>query len=113
MSGPLRQQAIYLGGVSGIRPRVPPDATKLEERARRSMSRSAYAYVKAGAGTEQTVEENRRAFERWKMVPRVLRDIADRDTSVELFGKRFKSPFMLAPVGVLEMVDREADLAVA
>jgi isopentenyl diphosphate isomerase/L-lactate dehydrogenase-like FMN-dependent dehydrogenase len=32
---------------------------------------------------------------------------------VELFGRRFPSPFMLAPVGVLEMVDRDADLAVA
>src|SRR3954470_1809219 len=113
MSGPTRQQAVYLGGVSGIRPRVPADATKLEERARRSMSRSAFAYIAAGAGTERTVRENREAFERWKIVPRVLRDVSERDTSVELFGRRFPSPFMLAPVGVLEMVDRDADLAVA
>src|SRR4051794_24470748 len=113
MSGPTRQQAIYLGGVSGIRPRVPADATKLEERARRSMSRSAFAYITAGAGTEQTVRANREAFERWKIVPRMLRDVSRRDTSVELFGQRLNSPFMLAPVGVLEMVDDDADLAVA
>jgi lactate 2-monooxygenase len=113
MSGPMRQQAIYLGGVSGLRPRVPADATKLEERARRSMSRSAFAYIAAGAGTEATVRANRAAFERWKIVPRMLRDVSQRDTSVELFGQRLKSPFMLAPVGVLEMVDGDADLAVA
>jgi lactate 2-monooxygenase len=113
MSGPLRQQAIYLGGVSGLRPRVPADATKLEERARRHMSKSAYAYIVAGAGTEQTVRSNRAAFDRWKIVPRVLRDVSERDTTVELFGQRLKSPFMLAPVGVLEMVDSDADLAVA
>src|SRR3954447_15666163 len=113
MSGPTRQQAIYLGGVSGLRPRVPADATKLEERARRRMSKSAFAYIAAGAGTEETVRANREAFERWKIVPRMLRDVSQRDTSVELFGQRLKSPFMLAPVGVLEMVDGDADLAVA
>src|SRR4051794_31694133 len=77
------------------------------------MSRSAFAYIAAGAGTESTVRANREAFERWRIVPRVLRDVADRDTSVELFGRRLPSPFLLAPVGVLEMVDRDADLAVA
>jgi lactate 2-monooxygenase len=113
MRGPDRQRAVYLAGVSGTRPRVPPDATKLEARAKRSMSRSAFAYIAAGAGTEATVADNRAAFDRWKIVPRILRDISERDTSVELFGRRFPSPFMLAPVGVLEMVDSDADLAVA
>ena len=113
MRGPGRQRAVYLAGVSGTRPRVPADATKLEARAKRHMSRSAFAYIATGAGTEATVGENRRAFDRWKIVPRVLRDVSERDTSVELFGRRFPSPFMLAPVGVLEMVDRDADLAVA
>ena len=113
MRGPDRQRAVYLAGVSGTRPRVPADATKLEERARRHLSRSAFAYIAAGAGTEGTVRENRAAFDRWKIVPRVLRDVSQRDTGVELFGRRIPSPLMLAPVGVLEMVNRDADLAVA
>jgi lactate 2-monooxygenase len=111
--GPDRQRAVYLAGVSGTRPRVPADATKLEARARRAMSREAFAYIATGAGTEATVWSNREAFDRWKIVPRVLRDVSERDTSVELFGRRFPSPFMLGPVGVLEMVDRQADRAVA
>src|SRR4051812_8976634 len=113
MRGPDRQRAVYLAGVSGARPRVPADATKLEARAPRAMSRQAFAYIATGAGTETTVRSNREAFDRWKNVPRVLRDVSDRDTSVELFGRRLPSPFMLGPVGVLEMVDRDADLAVA
>src|SRR3954451_24428810 len=113
MRGPDRQRAVYLAGVSGTRPRVPADATKLEERARRSTSRSAFAYIAAGAGTEGTVRANREAFDRWRIVPRVLRDVSERDTSVELFGRRIPSPFLLAPVGGLEMVHRSADLAVA
>src|SRR4051794_9232588 len=113
MRGPDRQRAVYLAGVSGTRPRVPADATQLEERARRSTSRSAFAYIAAGAGTEGTVRANREAFDRWRIVPRVLRDVSNRDTSVELFGRRIPSPLLLAPVGVLEMVDGDADLAVA
>ncbi len=43
----------------------------------------------------------------------MLRDVSERDTSVELFGQRLHSPFLLAPIGVLELAHREADLAVA
>ena len=38
---------------------------------------------------------NRAAFERWRIVPRVLRDVSARDTSVELFGRRLPSPLLL------------------
>ena len=113
MSGRARQTSVYLAGVSGRRPRVPTDAGKLERRARRAMSRKAFAYVAAGAGTEATVAANRAAFERWRIVPRVLRDVSDRDTSVELVGRRLPSPFLLGPIGVLELAHCESDLAVA
>ena len=113
MKGLDRQQAIYLAGVSGTRPRVPADATKLEAKARRHMSRQAFAYVAAGAGTEGTVRENRAAFARWGIVPRMLRDVSERDMSVELLGRRLPTPFVLSPVGVLDLAHREGELAVA
>jgi lactate 2-monooxygenase len=111
--GPDRQQAIYLGGVSGRVPRVPTDAELLEDRSRGAMSPEAFAYIAGGAGTGRTVQANRDGFDRWQIVPRMLRDVSDRDTGVELLGRRLGSPFVLSPIGVLEMVDREADLAVA
>jgi isopentenyl diphosphate isomerase/L-lactate dehydrogenase-like FMN-dependent dehydrogenase len=77
------------------------------------MTREAYAYVAGGAGLEQTIEANRAAFDRRRIVPRVLRDVSERDLSVELLGRRLPTPFLLAPIGVLELVHREADLAVA
>ncbi|MBV9945113.1 MAG: alpha-hydroxy-acid oxidizing protein [Solirubrobacterales bacterium] len=43
----------------------------------------------------------------------MLRDVEHRDTSIELFGQRLASPFLLAPVGVLELAHPEADCAVA
>src|ERR1035437_319337 len=113
MNALLRQTQVYLGGVSGRRPRVPVDVARLERRARRRMSGDAFAYVATGAGNERTVAANRAAFDRWRIVPRMLRDVERRDTGVELFGRRLESPLMLAPIGVLELAHPEADAAVA
>src|SRR5436190_18321764 len=77
------------------------------------MSREAYAYVAGGAGMESTIDANRAAFERRRIVPRVLRDVSERDISVELYGRRLPSPFLLAPIGVLELAHPQADVAVA
>ena len=113
MDGRERQTSIYLGGVSGQTPRVPVDPAKLEAKARRALSREACAYVAAGAGGGATMRANRAAFDRWRIVPRMLRDVSERDPSVELFGRRLPGPFLTAPIGVLELAHEEADLAVA
>ena len=111
--GRVCQEEIYLGGVAGEKPAVPTIMADLERAARRKMSVQGFAYVAGGAGLESTVLANRRAFERWRIVPRVLRDVSARDPSVELFGTALPSPLLLAPIGVLEMAHRQADAAVA
>jgi lactate 2-monooxygenase len=111
--GLRRQTDIYLAGVRGRRPLIPFDYERLEKLARRRMSREAYAYVAGGAGAERTIAANRAAFERWQIVPRVLRDVSDRDLSVQLLGRSLPTPFLLAPIGVLELAHRDADVAVA
>lgn len=111
--GRARQARIYQEGVSGRRPRVPVAWTRLEAAARRAMSRAAYAYVAGAAGLEDTMAANREGFARWRIVPRVLRDVSARDAGVELFGRRLPAPLLLCPVGVLEMAHPEADVAVA
>ncbi len=113
VSGPERVAAIYLRGVGGRRPTVPVEMHALEAAAERSMSPQAFAYVAAGAGNESTKRANEASFERWRIVPRMLRDVSERDTSVELFGRRVPAPLMLSPVGVLEMAHRDADTAAA
>jgi L-lactate dehydrogenase (cytochrome) len=104
---------VYRAGVYGRRPLVPTAAWALQRRARRALTAAAYSYVAGGAGAETTLRANRTAFDRWSVVPRVLRDVSTRDTSVELFGRRLPAPALLAPVGALELVHPEADLAVA
>jgi len=110
-TGRERQAEIYLAGATGRRARVPFDFAQLEDRARRKMSKEAFAYVAGGAGAEETMRANRRAFERLSIVPRTLRDVSVRDTSIELFGRRLPAPFLLAPIGVLDLAHGDADIA--
>ncbi|MEO7988759.1 MAG: lactate 2-monooxygenase [Chryseolinea sp.] len=107
------QSQIYINGFAGIRPKVNIDLATLEESARKVISPEAFAYIAGGAGIESTVRANREAFEKYKIVPRMLRNVGERDTSITLFGKELPSPFLLSPVGVLEMAHRDADVAVA
>ena len=107
------QSEIYRAGISGARPRVPVDADALEAAARKALSPEAFAYIAGGAGAERTVAANRAAFGRWQVWPRPLRDVSERDLSIEFLGTRRPTPLLLAPLGVMELADAGADFAVA
>ena len=111
--GRQRQADIYLAGVRGEKPRVPQSAAALEQQAERAMSKEGFAYIAGGAGLETTLKANRAAFERVRIVPRMLRGPATRELGIELFGRTLPAPLLLAPIGVLEMAHRDADVAVA
>ena len=111
--GNARQAGIFFGGVAGRRPRVPVSSAELEARAQERLSPDAFAYIAGGAGAERTMAANRAAFDRWAIVSRVLRDVEQRDLTVELFGRTLPAPLLLAPIGVLELAHADADLAVA
>jgi isopentenyl diphosphate isomerase/L-lactate dehydrogenase-like FMN-dependent dehydrogenase len=107
------QLRIFREGSFGRRPVVPVAPAALEAAARRRMSREAFAYVAGSAGQERTAAANAAAFDGWAVVPRMLRDVAQRDLGVEVLGRRLPAPFLAAPVGVLEMAHDDADVAVA
>jgi lactate 2-monooxygenase len=111
--GRLVQARIYRDGALGRRPRVPVPPDRLAFAARRRLGRRGWAYVGGSAGQQRTARANEAAFERYRLVPRVLRDVAVRDLSVNLLGRRLTSPFLLGPVGALGTAHREADVAVA
>jgi isopentenyl diphosphate isomerase/L-lactate dehydrogenase-like FMN-dependent dehydrogenase len=104
---------IYARGLGGETPTIPVDWGELEARAEEAMEDRSAAYVYAGAGTGSTMRANREAFERVRIVPRMLRDVADRDLSVELFGRRLPAPLLLAPIGVHGIVHDEGEEATA
>lgn len=107
------QNEIYLNGLGDVLPELPTDLTMLERLAGERIAPAAYGYVAGAAGTESTARANREAFERRRLVPRMLRDVAVRDLSVRLLGQTLPVPVLLAPIGVLAIMHPEGDLAVA
>jgi len=112
-SGPERELQIYALGLGGAKPSVPVPLDLLEQKAMEILSPRAYDYVAGGAGGEDTMRANREALYRWRIVPRMLRDVSQRDLSVELFGARLPAPVLLGPVGVQQIVHDDADVASA
>lgn len=113
MYGTERQMQVYLAGMQGQRPTTPMTYEQLEEQARQRLSPEAYGYVAGGAGGEETMRANRAAFERWQIVPRMLRNVGQRDLRVQTLGTSMPAPVMLAPIGVQSIVHPEAEVAVA
>jgi isopentenyl diphosphate isomerase/L-lactate dehydrogenase-like FMN-dependent dehydrogenase len=111
--GRARQGLIYRAGVLGRRPTIPTDFAELERRAATAMTPRAWAYVAGGAGEGATMRANRAAFERVRIVPRLLPGTAQRDLSTELLGRRLPAPVLLAPVGAAGLVHRDSDLEIA
>jgi isopentenyl diphosphate isomerase/L-lactate dehydrogenase-like FMN-dependent dehydrogenase len=78
------------------------------------MTPGAIGYVAGGAGGEDTMAANRAAFDRWRLVPRMLRGIpSHRSHETTLLGTTMPAPVLLAPVGVLSIVHPDAEGAVA
>jgi lactate 2-monooxygenase len=106
------EHEIYTGGLSGQVPSLPISVEQLEQRASEVLGAEAFGYVAGGAGAERTMRANLEAFERWQIVPRMLRDVSERDLRTAVLGTAMSAPVMLAPVGVQSIVHPEAELAV-
>jgi isopentenyl diphosphate isomerase/L-lactate dehydrogenase-like FMN-dependent dehydrogenase len=111
--GVQRQMEIYQAGLRGTKPTLPLAAEELEVQARQVLPIEAFTYVAGGAGSEDTVRANREAFRRWRIVPRFLRNVAQRDLSARVLGQKLPAPMLLAPIGVQSMLHADAELAVA
>ena len=109
------QNEIYFDGLRGLRPGLPVDFKRLEERASAALPQSVLSYVQGGCGDESTQRRNVEAFAEWGLVPRMLVDTRVRDLSATVFGKRFPSPLMLSPIGVIGVCaqDGHGDIATA
>jgi isopentenyl diphosphate isomerase/L-lactate dehydrogenase-like FMN-dependent dehydrogenase len=78
---------------------------ELIRKARANLNQNAWDYIVGAAETETTMRRNRMALDEIAFRPRVLRNVARVDASVERFGRKMRLPVMLAPVGALEIFD--------
>ncbi|NEW38213.1 alpha-hydroxy-acid oxidizing protein [Nocardia cyriacigeorgica] len=109
------QNEIYFRGLGGEVPELPMTADGLEARAEELLGAEAFAYVAGSASGERTAQANRAAFDRYRIVPRMLRGTTGygtRDLSVEVLGTKLAAPVLTAPVGVLELLQERGETVV-
>ena len=107
------QYEVYLRGLAGSRSRHPFEWEELERRAAAAVDPGPRDFVWGGAGSGDTMRANREAFGRWRIVPRMLRDVSRRDLRTTVLGTEMPAPVMLAPVGVQTILHPDGEIASA
>src|SRR4051794_21952540 len=70
-----------------------------EVTARRRLPKFLYGYIAGATESDASLRDNRRAFEEYGFVPRVLNDVSSREQTTKLFGKTYAAPFGIPPMG--------------
>lgn len=78
-----------------------------------SVNKSVVDYYRGGAGDEQTLSNNRKAFERLRIRPNFLRDASSCDLSTTLLGEKVTFPVCVAPTAAHRLVNPDGEVATA
>lgn len=95
---------------------IPADihcAQDYERQALRFIDAPAYEHIASGSGHDVTLAANRAAFADWSVWPRVLADVSNGHTRLELLGQEFRHPVLLAPIASQTLVHTRGELATA
>lgn len=91
--------------------RIALNLEEIEQHARRILPGDVFDHIAGGANDEITLARNISSFRRIQLIPRVLRDVAERDLSTTVLGEKIKLPVILAPIACLRRFHREGELA--
>lgn len=108
-----RQRRIFMDGLAGRPPLTPVAYADLEAKARERMSHEGFTFVAGAAGSESTMAANRIALDRIQIHPRMLGGVQEVRMQQPWRVHTLPAPFMLCPIGVLELAHPQADLAEA
>ncbi|CAL95087.1 alpha-hydroxy acid oxidase [Azoarcus olearius] len=89
------------------------DIDDLRRQARRFLPRFVFDFLEGGAGDETCLQENLAALRNIRLWPSVLRDTSGIDTSIEVFGERWRLPFAVAPTGFNGLFRPDGDILIA
>src|SRR5690348_810575 len=101
---------IYLYGMGGQRPAFTTDLAALEAQAAEHIEPEPYWYAAGAAGSGATYRANLEAFDRWRIVPRMLTGATNRSPQTTLFGQPLAAPVLTAPVGVQSIMHPDGEL---
>jgi 4-hydroxymandelate oxidase len=89
------------------------DLDAREAAARTAMGTAGYDYYAGGAETETTLRENVTAWDRWRLRPRVLRDVTEVRTTTSLLGSEVATPIGIAPAAYQQLAHPDGEAATA
>lgn len=104
------QREIY---ASFRKPEFSTKFTEWEAAARLKVPLPNFNYVYASAGTGSTCAANTAAFNQYRLRPKMLVNATRRDLGVEIFKTQYKSPIIVAPIGVQGILHAEGEEATA
>ncbi|XP_041812227.1 hydroxyacid oxidase 1 [Chelmon rostratus] len=84
-----------------------------EEEARKVLPKAVYDYYRSGADEQISLADNVSAFNRWCLVPRVLRDVSTVDLSVSVLGQKLSMPLCVSATAMQRMAHPEGETATA
>lgn len=89
------------------------DTDDLRSRAEALLGAGAFGYFAGGAGDERVLRENVEAWDRHRLAPHVLVDVAEVDTSVTVLGRRWPHPVGIAPMAYQRHAHHDGEVAMA
>src|SRR5690348_13874786 len=112
-----KQQCRSIAQVHGVR-HVAGDPAMVslvdyETEAERRLSPAAAAYYRSGAGDEQSLRENAEAWKRFRLLPRMLVGVGERNTATTVLGAPVRFPVLLAPTAMQRLAHPDGELATA
>ncbi|NXJ76040.1 HAOX1 oxidase, partial [Trogon melanurus] len=84
-----------------------------EEYAKKFLPKSVYDYYRSGADDQETLADNVAAFSRWKLYPRVLRDVSVMDLSTSVLGQKISMPVCVGATAMQRMAHADGETATA
>lgn len=87
--------------------------TELEALAYERMDKQTRDYYNEGADSGTTLAENLSAYQKYRIRPRVLRDISQIDTTTQVFGHTNSVPFGVAPTAMQRLAHSDGEIATA
>ncbi|GME60739.1 (S)-2-hydroxy-acid oxidase [Neofusicoccum parvum] len=99
-------------------PPVPPNdlilsIDDLKEAGSKKLPFATREFFNSGATAQTTLSENTTAFSKYRLRPRVLRDVSAIDTTTTVFGQRIAFPLCIAPAGAQALAHPSGELATA
>jgi (S)-mandelate dehydrogenase len=85
----------------------------LRKMAKRRLPRIIYDFIEGGVEDELGIVRNEAAFDRERLVPHYLVDVSKRDQTVDLFDRKYASPFGVSATGLAALFRPGADLMLA